>query len=306
MSEGAAFAPGHVTCFFEIHDEHPDPVRKGSRGAGFSVAQGVVSHVRAERAEQQRVEVWFDEEQADAPVTQAAVRNLLGKSAMRVQVRQQVQLPISQGFGMSGAGALSAALALAKALRLPRSDAVQAAHKAEVQQRTGLGDVIGQVTGGIEVRSEPGLPPWGSCQRIVGEAELVLCVLAGPLETRKVLEDERKRAAINKAGGECVRAFLEQPNIKSLFRLGKQFSLQSGLATEQVVRAIRAAEREGGLATQSMLGNSVVAYGEPDVMERALAGHGEVLPTRIEPVGARTLEVQQASSGARDNATREK
>jgi pantoate kinase len=293
MMEAAAFAPGHVTCFFEIHDAHPDPVRKGSRGAGFSVAQGVVSHVRAEPAEQQRVEVRLDGQPAEAPVTSAAARRLLGPAKLHVRVDSQVQLPVGQGFGMSGAGALSAALALARCLKLPKSDAIVAAHTAEVQQRTGLGDVVAQVQGGIEVRSEPGLPPWGAVQRVVGEAELVLCVLAGPLSTPGVLEDEGRRAAINKAGRACMQRFLEHPNVKNLFRLGKEFSVKSGLASEQVLRAVRACEREGGMATQSMLGHSIVAYGEPAAMEAALKDHGPCTRSRIEPTGARLVEVRR-------------
>lgn len=292
--EAAAFAPGHVTAFFEIHDQHPDLVRRGSRGAGFSVDLGVVSHVQAETSDEQRVEVWLDGEPAEAPVTAQAVRNLLGAGRLHVQVRSQVQLPVSQGFGMSGAGALSAALALARALRLPKSDAVIAAHKAEVQHHTGLGDVIAQVQGGLEVRRAPGLPPWGDCQRVMGEAELVLCVLGGPLETRRVLGDAEARERIQKAGRKAMAAFLEQPTLPSLFRLGKQFSVESGLATMDVLKAIRAVELEGGVASQSMLGHSVFAYGgEPGRIEEVLKKHGSTHRVRVEPTGARVLDLKR-------------
>lgn len=294
MPDAAAFAPGHITAFFEIHDQHPDPVRKGSRGAGLSLDHGVLTHVAAERAEAQRIEVWLDGTPSEAPVTQAAVRNLLGRSAMHVQVRSEVQLPVSQGFGMSAAGALSTALALAKALRLPKSDAVIAAHKADVMLRGGLGDVIAEVQGGLEVRREPGLPPWGYCERILGEAELVLCVLEGPLETRAVLEDEAARKRIQKAGEAAMRAFLAQPTLPNLFRQGRKFSVDSGLATMPVLKAIRAVELEGGLASQSMLGHSVFAYGsDPAKVEAVLQRHGQTWRARIEPTGARVLDVQR-------------
>jgi pantoate kinase len=211
-----------------------------------------------------------------------------------VQVRSQVQLPVSQGFGMSAAGALSAALALAKALRLPKSDAILAAHKAEVQQRTGLGDVVAQVQGGVEVRREPGLPPWGYVQRVMGEGELILCVLSGPLETRAVLGDAEARKRIQKAGKAAMLAFTAQPTLPNLFRVGKQFSIDAGLASIDVLKAIRAVELAGGVASQSMLGHSVFAYGSDlGAIERALKYHGETWRAAIEPTGARVVELQR-------------
>lgn len=295
--EAAAFAPGHVTAFFEIHDEHPDPTRKGSRGAGFSLDHGVLTHVQVERAEQQDIRVWLDDAPAEAPISAQAVRNLLGKSALRVEVRSQVQLPVSQGFGMSAAGALSTALALAKALRLPKSDAIVAAHKADVMLRGGLGDVVAAVQGGIEVRREPGLPPWGYVERILGEAELVLCILEGPLETRDVLANPEARGRIQKAGKKAMAAFVAQPTLHNLFRTGKQFSIEAGLATMPILKALRAVELEGGMALQSMLGHSVVGYGsDVAAVERVLQRHGKVMRVHIEPTGARVIEVQRPAA----------
>ena len=40
MGRGRAFCPGHVTAFFEICD-HEEPVKRGSRGAGFCISKGV-------------------------------------------------------------------------------------------------------------------------------------------------------------------------------------------------------------------------------------------------------------------------
>ncbi|HEV8359121.1 MAG TPA: GHMP kinase [Candidatus Thermoplasmatota archaeon] len=295
VQEAAAFSPGHITAFFEIHDSHPDPARRGSRGAGLSVDLGAVSHVRVLRSDEPGIAIMINEEAAEAPVTERAIRALVGRSAVRVEVRTQLHLPVSQGFGMSAAGALSAALALAKALRLPKSDAVIAAHKAEVESATGLGDVVAAVQGGVEIRREPGLPPWGYVERVVGEGELVLCVLEGPLETRAVLGDAEARKRIQKAGKAALVAFSERPTLPNLFRVGKQFSLDSGLATEKVLRAIRAAELAEGLASQSMLGHSVFAYGTKlDELEAALKKHGQTWRARVEPTGARVLAIERA------------
>jgi len=154
---------------------------------------------------------------------------------------------------------------------------------------------VGQVQGGVEMRVEPGLPPWGFCQRVVGEGQLVLCVVGPPLRTKEVLGSDEARARVNKAGKKALAAFADNPTLESLFRLGKQFSIDAGLATEPVLRAIRAVEREGGVASQAMLGHSVFAYGAPlATLEAALKPFGATWASGIEPTGARLAEVQRA------------
>src|SRR3989304_4488103 len=102
-SESSAFCPGHVTAFF-APVEDPDPYQKGSRGGGPAPAPG-----------------W-------------AVERAIGGAAFEVVVQSEVQLPVSQGFGMSAAGALSATLAGEDAvdLALSHSRCVAVAHAAEV------------------------------------------------------------------------------------------------------------------------------------------------------------------------------
>lgn len=307
----AAFAPGHVTGFFEIHDQDPDPAKKGSRGAGFSVALGARAYVEVEPAEAQEVRVQLNRAPDPAPVTARAVALVLQEAAAqgrlgydraapkgerakaRVVVHAELDLPVGAGFGMSAAGALSTAFATARALGLGRSDAARAAHVAEVEQRTGLGDVVGALHGGFEIRRRPGLPPWGDLRSFVGYEEVVLAVVEGPLETRAVLRDRAARARINTAGRRAVDAMLDAPTLEAFVALGGRFAEESGLLTDRLRDAIEAA-RPYGHAGMVMLGNSVYAFGRTGEIEDALREFGETYVCRIDVAGARFLEVERA------------
>src|SRR5213593_4867983 len=76
-ARAAAFCPGHVTGIFEIHDEAPELEKRGSRGAGFSLSQGVLSYVEVAPADAMSIRIALDKEEQDAPVTREAVTNVL-------------------------------------------------------------------------------------------------------------------------------------------------------------------------------------------------------------------------------------
>lgn len=311
-TNAAAFAPGHVTGLFEIHDEDPDPVKRGSRGAGFSLAQGVLTYVEVEPADSLSISIALDKEEQDAPVTRDALTRVLraavrdgrvplnkdapkgAKARIRVRAWSDVHLPVSQGFGMSAAGALSSALALAKCLRMGRSEAVRAAHEADVMMRGGLGDVIGAATGGFEIRTAPGLPPYGSIRSFVGYGECVLCVVGGKLATKDVLADPAKRAGVNAAGGKALAELMKAPSLDAFLAQSQAFARESGLLTPELERAMHAASPYGR-ASMSMLGNSLFAFGNVRKLEDALAPFGETRVVAVSEAGARLVDVQARS-----------
>jgi pantoate kinase len=308
-AQAAAFCPGHVTGLFEIHDEAQELDRRGSRGAGFSLARGAVSLVEIEPAEEMEISIEIDGVASEAPITREAATTLLklavrdGKIALnrdapagrrarvRVRISTTLQLPVSQGFGMSAAGALSASLALAKCLRLGRSEATRAAHGADASLRGGLGDVIGASVGGYEIRTAPGLPPYGATKAFVGHGEVVLCVVGGALETKRVLTDPAKRKTVNAAGASAMADLLKEPTHENFLVQSQRFARESGLMTDAIERAVHAASAHGR-ASMSMLGNSVFAFGQVRALEKALAQHGETFLVPIDEGGARLLDVR--------------
>ncbi|MCU0853234.1 MAG: GHMP kinase, partial [Thermoplasmata archaeon] len=119
-----AFCPGHITGFFQIC-EGKDFLSTGSRGAGLCLSLGATSTVSVTGAKKQSIEVIIDGQKSLAEVTKHALRRLLGQEKLRVSVVTLLDLPQSQGFGMSAAGALSSSLALCKLLGRSRQDAFE-------------------------------------------------------------------------------------------------------------------------------------------------------------------------------------
>jgi pantoate kinase len=209
---------------------------------------------------------------------------------MEIKILSETPLPVSQGFGVSAAAALSTALALNEALGqgLPREELVAIAHETEVECRTGLGDVVPASIGGMDLRSRPGGPGHGEVRTFPVKADLLLTVLGPELPTRSVLEDPTKVAAINRVGGSLIEEFARAPSLEKLFDLGNRFSEQTGLANRTVLEVIRAS-RMFGRATMAMLGNAVFAMGNLDQLATLYRKFGTLQRCEVDNEGARVL-----------------
>ncbi|MCX6663122.1 MAG: pantoate kinase [Euryarchaeota archaeon] len=287
--KGIAFAPGHISAFFEPVYSGQNMDRSGSRGAGINISLGAVSQVTVKPASQHTITVSINGSPSNALVTKLALKFLVGETPLRITVDTMLDLPVSQGFGMSAGGALSSTLALADLLNLPRDNAVKAAHYAEVQLRTGLGDVIASSFGGIEIRREAGLPPWGMLEHIPGIYDMVLCVIGKEIETKKILSDATRLCEIASYGRYCTKKLLEKPSVEHLFSLAWEFTCKIGLADEMVLQAIEAANQYG-MASMCMLGNSVFAMGDTPMLCKTLSVFGKVFCCTVDEGGARVLK----------------
>jgi pantoate kinase len=288
-SKSTAFCPGHITAFFEVFED-VDVLKKGSRGAGLCLSKGVVSTVEISDSTSQDISVYVDLKPVENSVTELAVRKWLGNQQMTVTVDSKNELPVSQGFGMSGAGALSAVVALADATHSNHSmeELVRVAHITEVESLTGLGDVYPQATGGLVIREAPGAPPYGIVRKIEIEQVLLLCILGGNLDTRGVLQDKATVRRINLSGKTRVESYISNPDLERLFILSEDFAKDTGLASDRIIEAIESCT-EYGYAGMSMLGNSVFACGETEVLENILKRFGKVIRCDVDNRGARTI-----------------
>ena len=289
--KGIAFAPGHISAFFEPVYCQQDLDRTGSCGAGMSISLGAISRISIEPASQQIITVKINGKQSTAGVTKTALRYLIGDIPLKIMVDTIIDLPVSQGFGMSAAGALSATLALTDFLDLPREKAVKAAHYAEIQSHTGLGDVVASSFGGIEIRRKAGLPPWGILEHIPGNCNLVLCVVGEKIETKKILTNMTKVREISSLGRKYTKKLLENPTLEHLFSLGWEFTQKIDIADSMVLDAIKKA-KEYGMASMCMLGNSVFAMGDTPALYKILSEYGTVFCCSIDELGARVLQEQ--------------
>ena len=276
---GKAFAPAHISGIFII-DIKKDPTLSGSMGAGICLEDGAVTAVSA--AEETTVKI--NGAVTDAPTTLTAIKLLTRKPVL---VETTLSVPVGAGFGASGAGALSAALALNEALSLNLTikELAKAAHVAEVTNRTGLGDVTGQTFGGIVIRKMAGAPFAADIDKLPCGNETISWVSFGGISTKSVLSDDLKKKSINKAGRLRLKELLKKPTLPNFFRQSCAFAKEIELMSPKVLDAIEAVEAAGGLASQAMLGNAVFAMND----DGALLEFGEVHESRISNAGAHLL-----------------
>ena len=251
MTDAAtAFAPGHVTAFFApVPDD--DPAVAGSRGAGLALADGVEVTVRPTGGDS-RLRL------NDDPVALDAVEGVLDRLDVTASVEAETDLAVGAGFGVSGATALATALAAAEAFDLARSEAelVRAAHAAEVEAGTGLGDVVAQFRGGLPIRLEPGAPEHGRLDGVAGRPR-VEYVTFGELSTESVLAAEL--APLRTAGEAALTRLRRTPTPEELVAAGRSFADDAGLLVPAVAEAISAVEDAGGRASMAMLGRTAFA-----------------------------------------------
>lgn len=285
--ESIAFAPGHISGFF-LPVYHEDIYKTGSIGAGINVDAGVISNVKLTKATSQKVDIFFNGKKSSSSVIQLAVQQLIKDEKMQLKINVDIQLPVSQGFGMSAASALSTSYAIADLLNLPLTEAVKAAHFAEVTLRTGLGDVLASSIGGIEIRSKAGIPPWGVIDHIHDSGEIIICVVDSILSTKEILDNDKIQKNIQSLGKNCMDELLVDPTLKTLFKVSEWFTRNSQLASTKVIEAIDAV-KPYGMASMCMLGNSVYAMGDSKKISHVLSDFGSVQVCNIDDKGARIL-----------------
>jgi pantoate kinase len=291
----SAFAPCHVSAFFVPHIVPKEPERTGSQGGGICLDVGVAASVRVEAAPEPAVRVERRGQTGPARVTEAALRQLLRDAKLTVTCTVDEGAPVGQGFGISAASALASTFALARCLGLARSDALRAAHVAEVRLRTGLGDAVAAFLGGAVVRLAPGLPPYGRQERLAAAGEVVVATVGPPIETASVLRDAARLARVAEVGKTCLAALSAKPTLDTLFAQGARFAHETQIVAPETLDAIDACS-EGGAAMAAMLGNTVVAYGNTDALVDVLRTWGEPRVVGIDEQGLRLVPETTAST----------
>ncbi|MDX1611822.1 MAG: hypothetical protein R3185_05595 [Candidatus Thermoplasmatota archaeon] len=291
--EAVAFAPCHVSAFFVPHIEPRTPEKTGSWGAGICLGAGVAAKVQVEPSDTPGIKVHRQHapegEDGSARVTEAALRMLLSDHPLEVTCTVQEGAPVGQGLGVSGASALAASFALARCLGEGRSTALRAAHVAEVRNRTGLGDVVASFLGGAVLRSAPGIAPHGAQQRLPVQGDLVLATVGEGIETQGVLRDREVMERISKVGTNCMQTVLQRPSLEAIFEQGALFDRETDLVSDETLTAIEACA-EGGYAMAALLGNTVAAYGDTDILLDVLQGWGQPHVVPIDQSGLRLLD----------------
>lgn len=278
----AAFCPGHISGYFR-RVSGVTAAATGSIGAGIVIDSGVTARVTRSAKTGiliNRVDVQgkIREQVAGSPLL-SSVMDRLGITA---SVVTECSLPIGAGFGLSAAALLSTLTALNRLfhLKLSEHDIALYAHEAEVQFRTGLGDVAACQGGGWVVRDGPGID--ARIHRRFDLAGPVYAVSFGPIHTPSVLGSPEQMERVAAAFPQRTPRFG-----KDLFSISQQFAFKSGLATPEVRQVLHLCNARHIPASMTMLGNGVFAYGTD--ARSILEPFGEVFECRVAHAGARII-----------------
>jgi pantoate kinase len=293
VSRGArravAFAPGHVTGLFVPSTGSADLAARGSRGAGLVLEVGVTASATFRPGAARRLDV-RGEGRRPLSISSAVARRLAPTESGRLSVRLRHDLPIGQGFGMSAAGALATALAVARVARRTRSEAVRTAHEEDLLGGGGLGGVAAILGGGLELRRRPGLPPIGRVDHRSFPDPIWVAVVGRPISTRAALADLALRMRIERAAAP-LDDLLRAPSRDRFLTASERFTDDLALASRPLHDALRALRRRGAFAAQAMFGESFFA------VARSPAHRREIVRW-LSTASFRGVEVRAARRGA--------
>lgn len=304
MKQATAFAPCHITGLFHAFDQTADALHVGSTGAGICLELGVRTAVKITKSAKSSVKINISNHVAEAAqVSKHVVAMFLSRFRemhhYQIAVEHCVGTPIGAGFGTSGAAALSLSLALNEVfdVGMEKIEAAQIAHNCEIECRTGLGTVIAETFGGLEIRIKPGAPGIGEVKRLsVPENTEVACLAFGPLSTREILANKAIRARINRIGDKLTGQLVNEPTIVNFMKFSRQFAEYVGLITKKVRGILDIMDQSGIVCSMPMFGECVftVAYQENirQILRlfRESGSSGHVIVSRIDNEGARLLQ----------------
>lgn len=260
------FVPSHITGFFEIID-NDNPLKKGSRGAGVVMDKGVITEIKISDGKGIKIQINGEYDPKNITITEKTIEiikrhyNLDDK---KIVIDHDVQVPIGAGFGTSAAFAIGTATGISNILGLPLTfnDVAQIAHMAEVEMKSGLGDVIGAISGGMVLRLKEGAPGIGITDKLLlntSEDYFIISKTLGEISTAEIIEDPSYKEKINSMGRDLLIKLLNNPTHQNLMFLSKQFALKTGLMSDEVFEIVNIMEEETIGASMAMLGNTAFA-----------------------------------------------
>ena len=302
MREAKAFCPAHVTGFFKAHLEGDQKNSEdlGSMGAGFSIKQGVTTQVKISTKNNQESHFKISTQGYQSDKTDISEYVLdeflkLGEFSDKFfDITHEISIPVGYGLGSSSAVALSLSYALDQALetRLDKTKIGQIAHNAEVNCKTGLGDVLASYHGGFEVRIKPGAPGIGDVKKIPTDKISILMICFSPISTNKFIKE--RLSQINGLGGKMVNRLLESKNYDHFQDMSLEFANYVDVMTPRMQKLVDEFTKNNLKCGIALFGETIFSMVTKDEENKVLEilekyPEGIVIKSELDDVGARVL-----------------
>jgi pantoate kinase len=301
--EAVAFCPAHITGFFKAHFEESQGATEkfGSMGAGFSIKEGVTTKViilpRTNQKSKFRISTkGFQSDKTD--VSEFVLNEFLKLGNFEdvfLDIEHQISIPVGYGLGSSGAVALSLSYALDKVLKtkLDRIEIGKIAHNAEVNCKTGLGDVLASYHGGFEIRVKPGAPGIGEVEKIDAENISIIMICFSPISTNKFIQEQLSK--INGLGGKMVDKLLESKNYDKFQDMSLEFAKYVNVMTPRMEKLIEELSLNGIKSGVALFGETVFSMVPKEFEEKVLEivkkySEGKIITSQLDVQGARVLK----------------
>lgn len=265
-NELSVFVPSHITGFFEII-QNSNPLLKGSKGAGITLDEGVVTNTKIKDGNGNIIINVNNKEDSLNTISKKTVKLILDRYNVNIQdydiyINHDSKLPIGAGFGTSAAFALGISFTLPKLMGINISfkEAGEIAHLAEISQSSGLGDVISEMFGGCVIRLNEGSPVKGIIDKIpITKPIYVITKTIGLLETKDIIENPIHQKHINQSGSILLNRLVNNPSISNFMKLSRKFANDTQLISKEIAEIINILDEETLGASMAMLGNTAFA-----------------------------------------------
>jgi len=300
--EAIAFCPAHVTGFFKAHldDNQNNLENLGSMGAGFSIKQGVTTRVKIETRNDQESNFVITSHgyQSDKTDVSEYVLNeflKLGEFSTKFfKIEHDVSIPVGYGLGSSSAVALSLSFALDQALKtkLDKITIGQIAHNAEINCKTGLGDVLASFHGGFEIRVKPGAPGIGHVEKIITDKISVIMICFSPISTNKFIKERLPQ--INGLGGKMVNRLLESKDYEHFQDMSLEFAKYIDVMTPRMQKLVNELSKNNIKCGIALFGETIFSMIPQEKENKVLEilqkyPDGIIIKSELDNDGARIL-----------------
>ncbi len=301
--EAVAFCPAHITGFFKAHfEENQGATEKfGSMGAGFSIKEGVTTKViispRTNQKSKFRISTkGFQSDKTDVSEFVLSEFTKLGNfEDIFFDIEHQISIPVGYGLGSSGAVALSLSYALDQVLetKLDRMNIGKIAHNAEINCKTGLGDVLASYYGGFEIRIKPGAPGIGQVKKIDAENISIVMICFSPISTHKFIQEQLSK--INGLGGKMVKKLLESKDYNNFQDMSLEFAKYVNVMTPRMEKLIEELSLNGIKSGIALFGETVFSMVPKEFEDKVLEivkkyPEGKIITSQLDVQGARVLK----------------